>query len=242
MPANILEFENFSKTYSGAKKAVENLNLTVEAGDIYGFIGHNGAGKTTSIRAAVGVMDFEEGEIHIDGHSVKKNPILCKSITAYVPDNPDIYDYLTGIQYLSYISDMYGVSRTEREERIKKYAGLLEMTANLGDLISAYSHGMKQKTALIGAFIHVPRLLVLDEPFVGLDPQASFHLKNMMRELCAGGSAIFFSTHVLEVAEKLCNKIAIIKNGKLITSGKTEEILGDNSLEEIFLEVAKHDS
>lgn len=242
MPANILEFKNFSKTYSGTKKAVDNLSLTVEAGDIYGFIGHNGAGKTTSIRAAVGVMDFEEGEIYIDGHSVKKDPILCKSITAYVPDNPDIYDYLTGIQYLSYISDMYGVSRADREERIKKYAGLLEMTANLGDLISAYSHGMKQKTALIGAFVHAPRLLVLDEPFVGLDPQASFHLKNMMRELCADGGAIFFSTHVLEVAEKLCNKIAIIKHGKLITSGNTQSILGDSSLEEIFLEVAKHDS
>ncbi len=241
MAKSILEIKNFSKTYSNSKKAVDSLNLTVESGDIYGFIGHNGAGKTTTIRAAVGVMNFEEGEIQIDGYSVKKDSVKCKSVTAYIPDNPDLYEYLTGIQYLNYIGDMFSVSRTERTERIKQYANLIGMTDNLGDLIGSYSHGMKQKIALIGAFIHKPLLLVLDEPFVGLDPEASFHLKNMMKDLCAGGSAIFFSTHVLEVAEKLCNKIAIIKGGKLITSGKTEDVLGDSSLEEIFLEVAKVD-
>ncbi|KAI4453446.1 abc transporter atp-binding protein albc-related [Holotrichia oblita] len=239
---DILEIKNFSKSYSGTKKAVDNLNITVSSGDIYGFIGHNGAGKTTTIRSVVGIMDFEEGEITICGHLVKNEPILCKSVTGYIPDNPDLYDYITGIQYLNYMADMFNVSIADRKERIEKYAQLLGMTNSLGDLISSYSHGMKQKTALIGAFLHKPKLLVLDEPFVGLDPEASFHLKNMMRELCNEGAAIFFSTHVLEVAEKLCGKIAIIKDGKLKAQGKTQDILGDSSLEEIFLEVAKHDS
>lgn len=234
---SILDIRNFSKTYSGGKKAVDHLCLTVQAGDIYGFIGHNGAGKTTTIRATVGVMDFEDGEILIDGHSIKKESVLCKSITAYIPDNPDLYDYLTGIQYLSYVGDMFNVAKAERESGIKKYAESFELTGNLGDLISSYSHGMRQKLALIAAFIHSPHLMVLDEPFVGLDPAASFQLKGMMRELCDTGGAIFFSTHVLEVAEKLCNKIAIIKGGKLIASGTTEEVRGDKSLESVFLEV-----
>lgn len=237
----VLEIKDLSKTYSGGKKAVDHLSLKVEAGDVYGFIGHNGAGKTTTIRAAVGVMDFNGGEIFIDGHSVKKEPVLCKSITAYIPDNPDLYDYLTGIQYLNYMGDMFGVAKEERESRIRKYAGSFELTGNLGDLISSYSHGMRQKLVLIAAFIHQPRLMVLDEPFVGLDPSAFFQLKGMMRELCDAGGAIFFSTHVLEVAEKLCNKIAIIKNGKLIASGITEEVRGDKSLESVFLEVAGDD-
>lgn len=241
MIKNILEIRNLTKTYSGGKKAVANLSLTVQAGDIFGFIGHNGAGKTTTIRAVVGVMSFDGGEIFIDGHSVKKESVLCKSITAYIPDNPDLYEYLTGIQYLNYMADLFGVSQIDRETLIKKYGDTLELTGNLGDLISTYSHGMKQKLALIGAFIHRPKLLVLDEPFVGLDPGASFQVKNMMRELCNMGSAIFFSTHVLDVAQKLCNKIAIIKDGKLIASGNTEEVRGNSSLEEVFLEVTEHE-
>ncbi len=241
MGNNILEIKDFSKSYSGGKKAVDNLSLTLQAGDIYGFIGHNGAGKTTTIRAVVGVMDFDNGDIFIDGHSIKKEPVLCKSITAYVPDNPDLYEYLTGIQYLNYMSDMFGVSRKEREANIKKYGDSLKLTGNLGDLISAYSHGMKQKLALVAAFIHQPRLIVLDEPFVGLDPGASFQLKSIMRELCDMGSAFFFSTHILEVAEKLCNKIAIIKDGKLITSGKTEEVRGNSNLEKVFMEVTERE-
>lgn len=238
---SILEIKDFTKTYSGGKKAVDGLSLNVQAGDIYGFIGHNGAGKTTTIRAVVGVMDFDGGEIFIDGHSVKNEPVQCKSITAYIPDNPDLYDYLTGIQYLNYIGDMFKVAGKERELQIKKYADSFELTDKLGDLISSYSHGMRQKLALIAAFIHRPRLMVFDEPFVGLDPVASFQLKKMMRELCDMGGAIFFSTHVLEVAEKLCNKIAIIKDGKLIASGITEEVRGDKSLESVFLEVVEHD-
>lgn len=241
MGNNILEIKDFSKSYSGGKKAVDNLSLTLQAGDIYGFIGHNGAGKTTTIRAVVGVMDFDNGDIFIDGHSIKKEPVLCKSITAYVPDNPDLYEYLTGIQYLNYMSDMFGVSRKEREANIKKYGDSLKLTGNLGDLISAYSHGMKQKLALVAAFIHQPRLIVLDEPFVGLDPGASFQLKSIMRELCDMGSAFFFFTHILEVAEKLCNKIAIIKDGKLITSGKTEEVRGNSNLEKVFMEVTERE-
>lgn len=238
---SILEIKDFTKTYSGGKKAVDGLSLNVKAGDIYGFIGHNGAGKTTTIRAIVGVMDFDGGEIFIDGHSVKNEPVQCKSITAYIPDNPDLYDYLTGIQYLNYIVDMFKVAGKERELQIKKYADSFELTDKLGDLISSYSHGMRQKLALIAAFIHRPRLMVFDEPFVGLDPVASFQLKKMMRELCDMGGAIFFSTHVLEVAEKLCNKIAIIKDGKLIASGITEEVRGDKSLESVFLKVVEHD-
>lgn len=236
---NILEIRNFSKSYQKDKKVVDQLNLTVQSGDIYGFIGHNGAGKTTTIRAAVGILDFQEGDIRICGHSIQKEPILCKSELAYIPDNPDLYEYLTGIQYLNYIGDIFQVSPRQKEERIKKYGDLLELTVHLGDLIASYSHGMKQKLAIISALIHEPRLLVLDEPFVGLDPQASFHLKNIMKELCVKGGAIFFSTHVLEVAEKLCNKVAIIKNGRLIASGTTQEVRGDSSLEDVFLEVVK---
>jgi len=237
----MLTIKNFSKTFKGGKKAVDNLNLTIEAGDIYGFIGHNGAGKTTTIRAIVGVMDFEEGEISIDGHSIKKEPLLCKSIMAYIPDNPDLYEHLTGIQYLNFIGDIFHVGKQTRETSIKKYADLFEITENLGDLIASYSHGMKQKLAIISALIHKPKLLVLDEPFVGLDPQAALTLKNIMHELCRNGSAIFFSTHVLDVAEKLCSKIAIIKEGKLIASGKTEELTNGKTLEAVFMEVIKHE-
>lgn len=239
MTQNILEIKGYSKIYPGGKKAVDNLNLSVKTGEIHGFIGQNGAGKTTVIRAVVGVMDFEEGDIFIEGHSIKKEPVLCKSLMAYIPDNPDLYDYVTGIQYLNYMGDMFSVSKKEREERIKKYADIFNLTESLGNLISSYSHGMKQKTALIGAFLHHPKLLVLDEPFVGLDPEASFHLKNIMRDLCDTGSAIFFSTHVLEVAEKLCDKISIIKDGKLLTSGNMEEVRGNKSLEDVFMGVVK---
>lgn len=213
---NILEIKNFSKTYKGNKKAVDNLSITVEAGDIYGFIGHNGAGKSTTIKSVVGVLEFTEGEIYIDGHSVKKEPMECKSITAYIPDNPDIYEFLTGIQYLNFVADIFGIEQSVRQERIKTYGDLFGITENLGDLISSYSHGMKQKVAIISALVHEPKLLVLDEPFVGLDPKAALDLKNIMKELCRQGSAIFFSTHVLEVAQKLCNKIAIIKDGKQV--------------------------
>lgn len=237
----MLEIRNFSKTYKNGKKAVDNLTLTVSPGDIYGFIGHNGAGKTTTIRAVTGVLDFDEGEILINGKSVKKEPLACKAITAYIPDNPDLYDNLTGIKYLNFIGDVFKVPQAERDTLIKKYADVFEITSNLGDLISSYSHGMKQKLAIISAFIHSPKLLVLDEPFVGLDPKAALELKNMMHELCNNGGAIFFSTHVLDTAEKLCNKIAIIKGGKLMAHGVTEEILGDSSLEEVFMEVVSHE-
>ena len=233
----MLEIRNFSKTYKKGKKAVDNLTLTVEAGDIYGFIGHNGAGKSTTIKSVVGVLDFEEGEILIDGKSIRKSPVECKKVTTYIPDNPDIYEHLTGVKYLNFIGDIYEVPSKIRKERIAKYGDLLEITGSLGDLISSYSHGMKQKVALISALIHQPKLMVLDEPFVGLDPKASITLKNIMHEMCGNGSAIFFSTHVLEVAEKLCNKIAIIKDGRLIVSGETEKLTGDESLENLFLEV-----
>ncbi|MGX8850326.1 ABC transporter ATP-binding protein [Amedibacillus sp. YH-ame10] len=239
--SNVLEIRNYSKIYSDNKKAVDNLSLTVKAGEIHAFIGHNGAGKTTTIRAIVGIMDFNEGEIFIDGHSVKNDPVKCKSITAYIPDNPDIYDYVTGIQYLNYMCDMFSVPAKERTVKIQKYADIFKITANLGDLVSSYSHGMKQKLALIGAFVYNPKLLILDEPFVGLDPEASFHLKKIMRELCETGTAIFFSTHVLEVAEKLCDKVSIINGGKLIESGTMEEIKGSHSLEDVFMEVIEND-
>lgn len=236
----MLNIKNLSKTYKGDKKAVSNLTLDIEAGDIYGFIGHNGAGKTTTIKCAVGILDFDEGEIRIDGHSIQEEPILCKSLTAYIPDNPDLYEHLTGIQYLNFIADIFGISQDDRTDRIQKYAKVFEITSALGDPISSYSHGMKQKLAVIAALAHHPKLLVLDEPFVGLDPQAAFTLKEIMRELCREGIAIFFSTHVLDVAEKLCNKIAIIKNGSLVTSGKTEELTHGQSLESVFLEVVAH--
>lgn len=220
----MLKIMQLSKTYKNGKKAVDQLSLTVEAGDIYGFIGHNGAGKTTTIRAVVGILDFEQGDIQIDGISIKEDPISCKKKLAYIPDNPDLYEHLTGIQYLTFISDIFCVPKDIREKQIREYANRLELMANLGDLISSYSHGMKQKLAIVSALIHRPKLLVLDEPFVGLDPKASHTLKEIMHELCQEGSAIFFSTHVLDVAEKLCNKIAIIKGGKLIASGSTEEV------------------
>ncbi len=232
----MLEIRNYSKSYGKDKKAVDNISLLVESGDIYGFIGHNGAGKSTTIRAVVGVLDFTEGDILIDGHSVKEEPVECKKITAYIPDNPDLYENLTGIQYLNFIADVFDISASDREERIKKYADRFEITDALGDLISSYSHGMKQKVAIISALIHDPKLLVLDEPFVGLDPKAAFTLKEIMHEMCARGTSIFFSTHVLDVAEKLCNKVAIIKHGRIIASGTMEEMTEGHSLEEAFLE------
>lgn len=237
----MLEIKNLTKTYKGGKKAVSNLNLSVKPGNIYGFIGHNGAGKTTTIKCIVGIHDFDEGEILVDGMSVKQEPLKCKSVLAYIPDNPDLYEYLTGIQYLNFMADIFGVSANEREKRIKEEADAFEITAALGDLISSYSYGMKQKLAIIGALIHKPKLLILDEPFVGLDPKAALILKNKMHELCEDGSAIFFSTHVLDVAEKLCNKVAIIRQGEIIASGNMEELTRDSSLEEVFMEVTQND-
>ncbi|MBQ1406533.1 MAG: ABC transporter ATP-binding protein, partial [Eubacterium sp.] len=232
----MLEIKNYSKTYGEGKKAADNVTLSVESGDIYGFIGHNGAGKSTTIRAVVGVLDFTEGEIFIDGHSVKSEPIECKKITAYIPDNPDLYENLTGIQYLNFVADVFDIDAVRREENIKKYADMFEITDSLGDQIGSYSHGMKQKVAIISALIHEPKLMVLDEPFVGLDPKASFTLKEIMREMCGRGAAIFFSTHVLDVAEKLCNKVAIIRHGRIIAAGPMEELTEGHSLEQTFLE------
>lgn len=234
----MLEIKNLTKVYKGNKRAVDSLSLTVEAGDIFGFIGHNGAGKSTTIKSLVGILDFEEGEILLDGKSIKKHPLECKRQLAYIPDNPDLYEHLTGIQYLNFICDVFQVSLRERTQRIEKYANDFEITGALGDLISSYSHGMKQKLAIISAMVHKPKLLVLDEPFVGLDPKASLQLKNMMREVCEQGSAVFFSTHVLEVAEKLCNKIAIINHGKLVVSGDTKQLVKEQTLEELFMEVS----
>ncbi|MBE7147038.1 ABC transporter ATP-binding protein [Bacillus mycoides] len=231
----MLEIINFSKTYKGGKKAVDHLNITVQAGDIFGFIGHNGAGKSTTIKSLVGVIDFEEGEIFVDGHSVKKDPIACKRVMAYIPDNPDLYEQLTGIQYLNFVADVFKVSAKDREEQIQRYGDAFEITPYLGDLISSYSHGMKQKVAIISAVLHKPKLLVLDEPFVGLDPKAAVVLKGIMKELCEKGSAIFFSTHVLDVAEKLCNKIAMINRGKLALSGEVNSLIKEGSLEELFM-------
>ena len=233
----MLRIENLTKTYAGGKRAVDGLSVHVQKGDLFGFIGHNGAGKTTTIRAAVGVLDFDGGEIYIKGKSVKANPVACKRIIAYIPDNPDIYEHMTGIQYLTFMADVYGVARKERLERTEKYAKMFEMEKTLGDLAGTYSHGMKQKLAIIGALIHAPELLVLDEPFVGLDPKAAHTLKVVMGDNCVGGGDIFFSTHVLEVAEKLCNKVAIIRDGKLVVQGETKAVRGDNSLEEVFLEL-----
>jgi len=233
----MLEIKNLTKIYQGGKKAVDNLSITVEAGDIYGFIGHNGAGKTTAIKCVTGILNFNEGEVIIDGHSIKEEPIECKKIFAYIPDNPDIYDFFTGIQYLNFIGDVFEIPDKERTERIKKYADMFEITTSLNGLISSYSHGMKQKVALIGALIHNPKLLILDEPFVGLDPKAALMLKECLRELCRNGGAVFFSTHVLEVAEKLCTKISIIKGGKLIASGDTKTLTKDESLEDVFMDV-----
>ena len=232
----MLKIEHLTKTY-GEKKAVDDLSLHIQAGEIYGFIGHNGAGKTTTLKSVVGILQFEQGEIYVDGKSVRAQPLECKRVIAYIPDNPDLYEYMTGIKYLNFIADVFGVSPQERQERIRKYADLFELTADLAQPIAAYSHGMKQKLAIISAWLHDPRLIIMDEPFVGLDPKAAHILKGMMRELCDAGGAIFFSTHVLEVAEKLCDKVAIIKGGKLIRSGTMEEVKGDDSLEEVFLEL-----
>ena len=233
----MLSIKNFSKTYKSGKKAVDGLSLEIMAGDIYGFIGHNGAGKTTTLKCVSGILDFSEGEITIDGVSVKENPIACKAMTAYVPDQPDIYDNMTGIQYLNFIADVFRIDKTARAAAIEKYSGLFELTGDLGSVISSYSHGMRQKLVLISAFIHEPKLLLLDEPFVGLDPKASHTLKEIMREYREQGRAIFFSTHVLDVAEKLCTKIAIIRDGRLVVAGETESVKGDKSLEGLFLEL-----
>lgn len=232
----MLNISHLTKTY-GDKKAVDDLSLHIAPGEIYGFIGHNGAGKTTTIKSVVGILQFDEGEITIDGTSLKDDPIACKKKIAYIPDNPDLYEFMSGIKYLNFIADIFGVGAEERQERIKKYADMFELTEDLAQPISAYSHGMKQKLAIIAAWIHSPKLIIMDEPFVGLDPKASFLLKEMMRDVCAAGGAIFFSTHVLEVAEKLCDKVAIIKGGKLIRSGTMESVKGDDSLEEVFLEL-----
>ncbi len=236
---DILEIKNFSKSYNNDKKAVDDISLSVEQGDIYGFIGHNGAGKSTTIKALAGVLDFEEGDIYIAGKSVKDNPIECKQVMAYIPDNPDLYEHLTGMQYLNFIADIFKVSADRRKKLIDKYAEIFEISDSLNDMITSYSHGMKQKLALISAFIHEPGLLVLDEPFVGLDPKATLTLKNLMKEMCNDGGAVFFSTHVLDVAEKLCNKVAIIKKGKIVASGRMEDIVKDASLEEVFMEVVE---
>ena len=232
----MLKIEHLTKTY-GEKKAVDDLTLHIAPGEIYGFIGHNGAGKTTTLKSVVGILQFDDGEILINGKSVRTAPLDCKRDIAYIPDNPDLYDYMSGIKYLNFIADIFGVSAADRKERIRKYSELFELTADLAQPIAAYSHGMKQKLALIAAWLHSPKLIIMDEPFVGLDPKASHLLKGMMREVCDNGGAIFFSTHVLEVAEKLCDKVAIIKGGKLVRSGTMEEVKGDDSLEEVFLEL-----
>ena len=232
----MLDIQHLTKTY-GEKKAVDDLSLHIAPGEIYGFIGHNGAGKTTTLKAAVGILQFDAGEITIGGHSIQTEPLACKQLLAYIPDNPDLYDFMSGIQYLNFIADVFGIPAAERWARIEPYADAFELTGDLGQPISAYSHGMKQKLAIIAAWIHDPKLIIMDEPFVGLDPKAAHLLKGMMRELCDVGGAIFFSTHVLEVAEKLCDKVAIIKGGRLIRSGTMEEVKGDDSLEDVFLEL-----
>ncbi len=236
----MLKINYLTKHYKGSDKGVTDVSIHVEKGDIFAFIGHNGAGKTTTLKCITGIQDFEKGEIFIDGLDVRKAPMECKKRFAYIPDNPDLYEYLTGIQYLNFVADVFQVTAAEREERIYKYADAFEITASLGDLISSYSHGMKQKLAIISALVHKPKLLILDEPFVGLDPKAAVVLKGIMKELCEEGGAIFFSTHVLEVAEKLCNKVAIIKDGKLIAVGDMDEVVKDGeNLESIFMEVFK---
>ena len=235
----MLRIEHLTKQY-GDKKAVDDLSLHIKPGEIYGFIGHNGAGKTTTIKACCGILPFDSGEIYIGGKSIKASPLECKSMLAYIPDNPDLYDFMTGIQYLNFVADIFGVSASRREELIHLYADTFELTSDLAEPVSAYSHGMKQKLALISALIHEPKLIIMDEPFVGLDPKASHLLKGIMRKICDEGGAIFFSTHVLEVAEKLCDRIAIIKGGRLIKSGTMEEVRGDESLESVFLELEEN--
>ena len=234
----MLRIENLTKKY-GEKKAVDSLSLTIAPGEIYGFIGHNGAGKTTTIKAVCGILDFDSGEIYVDGTSIKADPLKCKREIAYIPDNPDLYDFYTGVKYLNFIADIYGIPSDVRKERMRRYCDMFELTPELARPISEYSHGMKQKLAVISALIHSPKLWLLDEPFVGLDPKAAHTLKQIMREVCDGGGAIFFSTHVLEVAEKLCDRIAIITNGRLVVSGTTDEVRGDASLEDVFLELAE---
>ena len=236
----MLSIEHLTKTF-GTKVAVDDLSLHIAPGEIYGFIGHNGAGKTTTLRSAVGIQDFDKGEIRILGKSIKEDPIGCKRELAYIPDNPDLYDFMTGIKYLNFIADVFGVDAKLRQQRIHDYAERFELTSDLGEAISTYSHGMKQKLAIISAWLHEPKLILMDEPFVGLDPKASHLLKEMMREVCDRGGAIFFSTHVLEVAEKLCDRIAIIRRGRLIRSGTMEEVKGDDSLEEVFLELEEEE-
>ena len=232
----MLNIQHFTKTY-GEKRAVDDLSLHIAPGEIYGFIGHNGAGKTTTLKAAVGILQFDAGEITIGGHSIQTEPLACKRLLAYIPDNPDLYDFMSGIQYLNFIADVFGIPAAERWARIEPYADAFELTGDLGQPISAYSHGMKQKLAIIAAWIHDPKLIIMDEPFVGLDPKAAHLLKGMMRELCDVGGAIFFSTHVLEVAETLCDKVAIIKGGRLISYGTMEEVKGDDSLADVLLEL-----
>ena len=232
----MLKIEHLTKAF-GDKLAVDDLTLHIAPGEIYGFIGHNGAGKTTTLRSVAGIQQFDKGEILIAGHSVRTEPLECKRVLAYIPDNPDLYDFMSGIKYLNFIADVFGVGADERAERIRRWAGEFELTDDLAQPIAAYSHGMKQKLAIISAWLHEPKLILMDEPFVGLDPKAAHILKGMMREHCAGGGAIFFSTHVLEVAEKLCDKVAIIRRGKLVRSGTMEEVRGDDSLEDVFLEL-----
>lgn len=232
----MLKIEHLTKKY-GDFKAVDDLSLHIAPGEIYGFIGHNGAGKTTTLKSVVGILQFDNGEIYIDGTSITADPLKCKKEIAYIPDNPDIYEFMTGIKYLNFVADIFGVSAADRQEKIRKYAEIFELSSDLAQPISTYSHGMKQKLAIISAWIHSPKLIIMDEPFVGLDPKAAHLLKGIMREICDNGGAIFFSTHVLEVAEKLCDKIAIIKEGKLVRSGTMEEVKGDDSLEAVFLEL-----
>ena len=237
----MLKIEHYSKTYPGGKKAVDDLSIHVRPGEIYGFIGRNGAGKTTTLRAVAGVMDFTQGRILIDGHDIKKEPVAAKKITAFLPDNPDLYEFMKGIDFLNFIADLYDIPGEARTQRIARFADAFELTGNLGSPIGSYSHGMRQKLALISAFIRKPKLLILDEPFVGLDPTAAHVMKEFLAELCSEGSAVFFSTHVLEVAEKLCHQIAIIRDGRLVKCGPTEELVGDSSLEEVFLELERED-
>ena len=232
----MLEIRHFSKSY-GRKLAVDDLSLTIRAGEICAFIGHNGAGKTTTLKACCGILPFEKGDILVDGISIRENPLACKREIAYLPDNPDLYEFMTGVKYLNFIADVFGVPGEQREQRIRDYAGRLDLTGDLGQPISSYSHGMKQKLAVISALLHRPKLMLMDEPFVGLDPKATHVLKGLMADLCAQGSAIFFSTHVLEVAERLCHKVAIIKGGKLVAAGDMETVKGDQSLEDVFLEL-----
>ena len=237
----MLAINNYSKAYNKDHFAVSGLSLNVDSGDLFAFIGHNGAGKSTTIKSIVGILPFDDGDILIDGISIKKDPIACKKMIAYIPDNPDIYDSLTGIQYLNFIADIFRVDKTTRKAIIDKYASEFELTNDLNNLISSYSHGMKQKLVIISAFVHSPKLLILDEPFVGLDPKATYLVKKAMVEFCENGGAIFFSTHVLEVAEKLCNKLAIIKNGKLLITGKMEEVIKDSTLEDVFMELTNNE-